>query len=97
MYELILSGEAYDDLVDIQNYTYAEFGEQQWKEYNDVLDKAFRQLMDHPLSGHFRDDVPPQYKALSAGEHVIIYRIEKEIVYVIRVLHQRMDFTFRFQ
>lgn len=97
MYKLILSGEAHDDLTDIQNYSYAEFGERQWKKYNDILNQAFRQLMDHPFSGHGRNDIPPPYKSFTAGQYVIIYSIEKETIYVIRVLQQRMDFTFRFQ
>jgi toxin ParE1/3/4 len=97
MYELILSGEAYSDLVDIQNYTYTEFGEHQWEKYIQIIDNAFLQLQKHPFSGQVREDIPLHYSALNVGQHIIIFRIQKGTVYVIRVLHQRMDFTFRFQ
>ena len=94
MHRLILSGEAFDDLVDIQNYTFTEFGEQQWKTNNDLLENAFQQLLDHPMSGCVLQDILSEYRVLNAGHHVIIYRIEEATIYVIRILHQRMDFRF---
>ena len=96
MHRLILSGEAYDDLVDIQNYTHSEFGEELWDRYKNILDKSLQQLMRNPLSGPYREDLPQPYRALSTGQHVLVYRIQDETIYVIRVLHQRMDFMYRF-
>ena len=39
-YTIELSEEAYDDLVNIQNYTYTQFGEKQWQKYSALIDKA---------------------------------------------------------
>lgn len=94
-YVLELSQEAYDDLFNIQNYTYAMHGEQQWREYGELLDSALLHISKHPFSGHGRPDLPTGYLAWNAGEHIMIYRVEREIIYLVRVLHGRMDFTFQ--
>lgn len=95
-YTLELSEEAYDDLVDIQNYTFSEHGETQLKKYEELIDKAMLHILEYPLSGHARDDVPQGYLTWNIGEHVIIYRTEKQVIYVVRVLHRKMNFTFQF-
>ena len=94
-YTLELSFEAYDDLVDIQNYTYAEFGESQWRKYEALLNKAFGHILDNPYSGHKRDDLPNEYLAHNVGGHVIVFRIEHLVIYVVRVLHRRMNFPYQ--
>ena len=73
-YTLELSAEAYDDLVDIQNYTFTTHGETQLNKYEELLDKAMIHILEYPLSGHTRDDVPKGYLTWNVGEHVIIYR-----------------------
>ncbi|MBV6645244.1 MAG: type II toxin-antitoxin system RelE/ParE family toxin [Cyclobacteriaceae bacterium] len=92
---LELSAEAYDDLVDIQNYT-TTHGEKQLRKYEELLDKAMIHILEHPLSGHMRDDVPDGYLTWNVGEHVIIYRIEQLVLYIVRALHGKMNFTFQF-
>ncbi len=34
--------------------------------------------------------------ALAVREHVMIYRIENKSIYLVRVLHGKMNFTFQF-
>ena len=97
MYQLVLSGEAYDDLTDIQNYTYTEFGEAQWEAYGNLLDQALLKIINHPYSRHQRTDIPERYRAMNVEQHVIIYRIEEYTIFVIRILYKRMDFTFQFR
>ena len=95
-YVLELSAEAYDDLVNIQNYTFSKYGEGQWQEYGSDLDKGMLQLLKHPFSGHLRPDTPDGYQALAVREHVMIYRIENKTIYLVRILHSKMNFTFQF-
>jgi toxin ParE1/3/4 len=95
-YVLELSNEAYDDLVNIQNYTYKNYGEAKWTDYGYDLDEAMIHILHNPLSGHTRDDVPSGYQTWAVNEHVMIYRIEKEVVYLVRILHGKMDFRFQF-
>lgn len=95
-YVLELSEEAYNDLIDIQNYTYAQYGENQWKAYGCDLDDGMAHIVAHPFLGHQRSDVPKGYLTCKVREHVMIYRIEGETIYLVRVLHGRMDFRLYF-
>lgn len=95
-FELKISQVAFDDLVDIQNDTFQVHGEKQWKDYENLLNKGLMQIRDYPYTGHGRDDIPKGYLASNFGEHVMIYRVDGNIVYLIRVLHGKMNFTFQF-
>ena len=44
------------------------------------------------MLGHWRADIPKTHKAYSAGEHIIVYRVEGQTVYVVAILHSSMDF-----
>lgn len=93
---LELSEEAYNDLIDIQNYTYAQHGENQWKSYSCDLDDGMAHIIAYPFSGHQRGDVPKGYLTWKVRKHVMIYRIKGTTVYLVRVLHGKMDFRLRF-
>lgn len=95
-YSLELSQEAYDDLINIQNYTYATHGEHQWEKYEVLLDKAMMAISNNPFAGHGREDLPEVYSAWNVGEHVMIFRTEESIIYIVRVLHGKMDFKLQF-
>lgn len=96
-YHLELSAEAYDDLLNIQNYTFTEFGESGWLKYGRELDVAMQQIQMHPNAGHSRDDIPSDYLAWVVNEHVMIYRIKEQTIYLVRVLHAKMNFRFQFK
>ena len=83
-------------MVAIQQYTFQEYGETKWQSYGDDLNQALNHILQHPLSGHVRNDIPNGYLAWSVRSHIMIYRIEGEVIYLVRVLHQRMDFRFQF-
>lgn len=53
-------------------------------------------ILNSPFSGHARDDAPSDYQAWNVNEHVMIYRVENKTVYLVRVLHGKMDFRFQF-
>lgn len=93
---LKISDEAYDDLVNIQNYTYQNYGESGWKDYGDALDAAITHIMLHPHSGYGREDIPPGYQVWNVKEHVMVYRVEGGEIYLVRVLHNKMNFRFQF-
>lgn len=73
------------------------WGDRQVPIYQEVLDKALLSLLTHPDIGHKRPDLSPDYRALRAGQHFIVYRISGQVSYVIRVLHERMDFRGHLQ
>ncbi len=47
-YVLEVSQEAYDDLINIQNYTNQTYNELQWGEYGYKLDAALSQILQYP-------------------------------------------------
>ncbi|MGR3177252.1 MAG: type II toxin-antitoxin system RelE/ParE family toxin [Candidatus Anammoxibacter sp.] len=49
-----------------------------------------------PFLGHSRPDIPTEYRAYQAGQHIIIFRIKDTTIYVVRVLHGSMDFIDMF-
>ena len=91
-YVLEISSEAYDDLVEIQKYTFIQYGELQWKKYEELLEGGLEHIQTFPKSGVSRNDIPDKYLSWPVGEHLMIYRIEGNIVFLIRVLHQKMNF-----
>ncbi len=96
VYSIKIAKDAYDDLTDIQQYTLETFGEHQLLKYESLLNEALILLRSSPNIGHNRPDIPNEYLAWSIGEHLFIYRIEDSIIYLVRVLHSRMDFRFQF-
>lgn len=92
-YSLELSEEAVSDLIDIQNYTFTNYGDNQLKKYELILGNALDSVLFFPNSGHCRPDIPRNYQVVQAGEHMIIYRVEELKIYVIRVLHASMNFN----
>ncbi len=96
IYVLNISQDAYDDLTDIQQYTLETFGESQLIKYESLLNEALLLISSNPEIGHSRPDIPNEYLAWPVGEHIFIYRIEDAIIYLVRVLHNRMDFRFQF-
>ena len=96
-YNLALSAEAFDDLLNIQNYTFSQYGEAGWLKYGHDLDNTMLHIQMHPNAGHRKDDVPPGYLAWVVNEHVMIYRIKEQTIYLVRVLHAKMDFRFQFK
>ena len=94
-YSLIVAPEAQTDIVGILQYTLESWGQSQADKYQRIIDEEFSAIRTNPGIGHSRLDVPQRYKARQAGQHVIIFRVEAETIYVVRILHGSMDFTGR--
>jgi toxin ParE1/3/4 len=67
------------------------WGDKQLYIYRSVIDKALQTILQNPEIGHQRFDISERYRSYLAGQHLIFYRVEKNAVYVSRILHQRMD------
>jgi toxin ParE1/3/4 len=77
------------DLRDIADYTIAKWGDAQFIAYQKKLENALVFIVDYPESG--RELPHTKYRLVNAGNHVIIYRIFKEYIYILRILNQRMN------
>ena len=94
-YSLTVAPEAQTDIVGILQYTLELWGQSQADKYQSVIAGEFSAIRSNPGIGHRRLDIPERYRAHQAGQHVIIFRVEAETVYVVRVLHGSMDFVGR--
>ncbi len=87
------SKEADSDLDGIAEYTFLNFGEDQTREYRALLDQAARTAANFPSLGRpYTTKKGRVYQRYNAGRHVIFYRPTESGIFVVRVLHQMMDF-----
>ncbi|MBW4476121.1 MAG: type II toxin-antitoxin system RelE/ParE family toxin [Tolypothrix brevis GSE-NOS-MK-07-07A] len=91
-YTLYLSERAKSDYKKIQRYTKNFYGKEQVLKYASMLKECLEKIRDNPMLGHCRSDIPETHKAYNAGEHIIVYRLENQTVYVVAILHGSMDF-----
>ena len=59
--------------------------------YQELLDKTLAELLRNPFKGKQVRQLPEGYKSFHVGRHLIIYRVEETVIYVLRVLGDRTD------
>jgi toxin ParE1/3/4 len=84
-----LSQQARGDFRDILSYTLTTWGESQLAKYRDTINDALCVILHNPSMG--RPSVKPTLKVLAVGHHRIFYRTIDNTIYVVRILHERMD------
>lgn len=82
---------ARDDLRDIWRFGARMWGEVQADRYSDVLNAAIEGLGVHPFMGPTAAEVCPGLRRLVVRSHVVFYRVEAEVLRVVRVLHGSRD------
>ena len=75
----------------IRAYTSEKWGPQQEASYLDGLWTKFEEIIGSPSKWRARDDLFPGCKIAAHGKHVILFRIEKDVLQVVRILHSSMD------
>ncbi len=86
-----LSRRAELDLEDIFDHTVTHWSFEQANRYISDIRAALAGLVEGIKIGRKRPDVAKGYLCYLVGAHLIIYRVEDEIVRVVRVLHASMD------
>jgi toxin ParE1/3/4 len=86
---LELSQQAKEDFRDILSYTLRIWGEAQLVKYRASINDALHVILQNPAAG--RASVKPVLKVLAVGHHRIFYRTIGDVIYVVRILHERMD------
>lgn len=86
-----LSLEADQDLEDVFDYTLREFGIDQAIAYVNGFEAIFMSLAANTELGRKRDDVRKDLRSFVKGSHTIFYRILKNRIYIVRVLHGSRD------
>ena len=88
---LDFSEDAEDDLRNILAYSFATWGEARHDAYAAALDAAFQYLLSYPESGPLRSDLFPGCRIRPVEQHVIYYRVDGDLIRIVRVLHGKMD------
>ena len=87
---------AKQDLRSIGRYTQTTWGREQRNTYLAKIDAAFQLLAMEPQLGKSCDDLRAGYRKYPVGKHLIFYRQSANSLEIIRILHERMDITARF-
>ena len=85
------SRRARADLRGIWSYTIEHWGKGQAEAYLALIEGAVDAIVDNPELGRPCNEVRQGYRKHLVGSHVLFYRIEGKAIFVIRVLHGRMN------
>jgi len=87
------SPRARGDLEEIWSYTAERWAQTQAESYMRTIQEAIESVAITPRRGRNCDEIRPGYFKLAVGSHIVFYRLTKSAIDVVRILHQRMDFT----
>ncbi len=85
------SSRAKADVQGIWSYTAERWGRDQAEIYLRLIEAAVEAIAADPRVGRPCDEVRPGYRRYLVGSHVLFYRVTAKVVFVVRILHQRMD------
>ncbi|HEY4211777.1 MAG TPA: type II toxin-antitoxin system RelE/ParE family toxin [Steroidobacteraceae bacterium] len=88
-----LRPRAHADLDEIWEYTADRWGLKQAETYARLLWKDVQAVADKPSMGRECDEVRAGYRQYPSGSHVLFYRLADDGIEVVRILHERMDYT----
>jgi toxin ParE1/3/4 len=92
--KLSLTAAAREDLLALWEYI-AVHDELAADRYLDQVRERAMELIPHPELGRSRPEIFPEIRSLLCRNHLIFYRIEKEMIQVLRVLHGSMDLPYQ--
>ena len=87
-----LSVRAAADMDGIADYTILKFGIQQARRYRDGLENAFQMLAEDRLRSRTAEELTPHLRRANYESHVIFFMRDKAGIFIVRILHQRMEF-----
>jgi toxin ParE1/3/4 len=85
------SHRAKADVGEIWQYTADRWGAEQAELYLGLIDAAVDAICGDPKLGRSCNEIRRGYRKYRVGSHVLFYRIKGRQIFVVRVLHQRMD------
>lgn len=86
-----ISNAAMTDLREIAAFTEQRWGRPQRFEYLRLIDEAFQLLADSPSVGSHCDYIAANLRKHPCQSHVVYYELDSFGIFVVRVLHRRMD------
>ena len=86
-----LSPAARADLERIWDYTVMHWGEAQAERYTRDIQAACEALSDGTLISRSAGDIRAGYRRVAVGSHVMFFRVQSDMVEIIRIAHRSMD------
>ncbi len=86
-----LSLVADQDLQDIFDYTFEEFGIDQAVDYVSSFDQAFENIIQNPEIGRKRDEIKEGLRSVLKEQHTVFYRLLDNRIRIVRILHASRD------
>src|ERR1700730_13121974 len=90
-----ISKKAISDLEEIWLYTVDKWSIVQADRYYNLIFDEIAFICKNPRTGKPMDDVRKNYRTAKVKSHLIFYKVENNIVQVVRILHERMDIKSR--
>ena len=91
MKQLIFLPVARQELLDIWDYSFGNWGQGQADRYLADLDAMFARIANGSAPSRPADELRPDLRKVPVGRHVMFFREVAEVIEVVRVLHERMD------
>ena len=91
MAEVTFSNAAETDLIDIDEFSSARFGDEVGEVYMFGFHLAFARLADFPMAGPELPDYGVGIRCLKRGSHRIFYRMNGDDVLILRILHHARE------
>ncbi len=86
-----LSNLAAEDFERIFEYTLLNFGTEQADDYTESMHDALLTITKQPLIGRECPEIAEELRRHDHHKHAIFYRLQLDGVYILRILHQKME------
>jgi toxin ParE1/3/4 len=88
---LIILPVARQELLDIWDYSFENWGQDQADRYLASIDAMFARIVSGSAPSRPADEVRAGLRKVQVARHVVFFRESADAVEVVRVLHERMD------
>ena len=86
-----LSKQAESDVKNLIRRSYLSFGFEITDKYQKELTNCFSLLASEPSIGTSAEGLRTQYRKFPYKSHVVYYKVRKKDIFIVRLLHGRMD------
>ena len=90
-----ISKKAISDLEEIWLYTFENWSVDQADHYYNLIFQEIQFIRKNIASGTSMEHVRKGYRASKVKSHFIFYRIQNNVLEIIRILHEQMDIENR--
>lgn len=92
MAEFRLTTRAIFDLSEMADFTIQSFSIEQARLYRDGFNNCFEVLAENPQLGRRATELMPNLRRYDHQSHVVFYIPRDTDIFIVRILHQRLDF-----